>query len=361
MIDTTVDEHQMRWYRDDTSRKGTMKDPFSSLKHDEPWNEEMVRLADQQRLESAGYHRALAASRYQFEQEDAQRQERLQLLQNKESVAKYYVGHWAPMIWERIVCGDYPPEFSTYTAKMIGVLERAALISIDVIKGNRPSHPDVWSRTNLEARIIKFKAKRQAELKASQAREQRETDKRSQSINRQKLVEHEHQAQETELSLSPLVRDLKRQIGELSAMITSKEESLYADTLNERAHDRLYESMRRDGERIQALHRALADAEREGISVSNEQTKPIETNTSSKLPQTNLHIILTERFYTYQNMFTAEEKRMGVTRAEWLEGQPELTEFLKWYRSEIGQTIRKQAQEKTPSIINHYVTQIRPN
>lgn len=68
-------------------------------------------------------------------------------------------------------------------------------------------------------------------------------------------------AHDAELALSPHVQTLKKQIRELSGMIATKLQYLGTYTLNDRAHDRLYETLERDQERLEKLMRALAEAE----------------------------------------------------------------------------------------------------
>ena len=71
---------------------------------------------------------------------------------------------------------------------------------------------------------------------------------------------HARQEQEAELALPSHIKSLKQQIHEVSAMVASKQEELYHHTLNEQAHDRIYETLQRDIARLELLKRALKDS-----------------------------------------------------------------------------------------------------
>jgi len=82
------------------------------------------------------------------------------VMAEQEAVAERFVGHWPPEILERIVRGKSFPGVLGYSLKRIAVFERAALIHLDVIRGQRPSNPADWSRESLENRIAVIKANR---------------------------------------------------------------------------------------------------------------------------------------------------------------------------------------------------------
>jgi hypothetical protein len=76
------------------------------------------------------------------------------ILQEKLTYAKNLVDHWSLPILTNIIRGDYPAEFSTFTARRIGVYERAALIVLEARAGNYPESVDYWSKEALEKRIL---------------------------------------------------------------------------------------------------------------------------------------------------------------------------------------------------------------
>lgn len=197
----------------------------------------------------------------------------LDVMAEQEAVADRFVGHWPQETLERIVRGQSFLDVLSYSSKRIAVFERAALIRLDVLKGQRPSDPTSWSRENLEKRIAAIRANQVTPPKASIAPESlagawdRITRAESISERKRKLElaeaergrEHLKAAQVADLALSPEERLLKRQIAETSSIISSKVESLYSDTMNERAHDRLYESVEKDRARLVTLTAALAN------------------------------------------------------------------------------------------------------
>jgi hypothetical protein len=202
-----------------------------------------------------------------------------EILAEKESVARYYVGHWPQNILERICYGEPFPGSLGCSLKRLAVLERASLIILDVLNGRRPTDPEAWSRDRLTERVIKLRTQRGERGKlglnlqhtvpavthqADSFSWRQGALKREQELaDAARRNEQAHLAQRADSALPSEVRDLRRQIQEVTAMITSKEESLYYDTLNEHAHDRLYESVQRDKERLVLLVNALATIEQQ--------------------------------------------------------------------------------------------------
>jgi hypothetical protein len=80
-----------------------------------------------------------------------------QILDEKEAVARRFVGDLSPTILEQIVCGEPFPGSLTFSRKRLGVFERAALIVLDVMQGLRPTGPEEWSKAELELRIAVLK------------------------------------------------------------------------------------------------------------------------------------------------------------------------------------------------------------
>jgi len=111
----------------------------------------------------------------------------------------------------------------------------------------KPKHQPEPMRTAAEWEEMNHR-RREDEQRAAQRRDERERDARL-----------------AELALPAPVRELRQKIAEVAAIIASKEQSLYYDTLNERAHDRLYESVQRDRESLERLHESLVHLEQQSI------------------------------------------------------------------------------------------------
>jgi hypothetical protein len=173
------------------------------------------------------------------------------------------------------------------------VIERAALICLDVLDDKRPDDPSAWSKQKLLVRIASLKAGKLDPARAQpaanpprtphrveqsqQVRQWLKVDRseaRRDEIARQerirllretelaeerKRLELAQAAIRAEESLPPEIRAIRKRIAELSGMIATKENTLFTDTLNERAHDRIYESLQRDREDLAALQKALTE------------------------------------------------------------------------------------------------------
>lgn len=85
----------------------------------------------------------------------------------------------------------------------------------------------------------------------------------AETLSRKSSSDQARREQEAELALPAHIRSLRQQIRELTATINRKQGQLYTDTLDERAHDRLYELLRRDQENLERLKQALKEAEQE--------------------------------------------------------------------------------------------------
>lgn len=76
--------------------------------------------------------------------------------------------------------------------------------------------------------------------------------------------DEQRREQVSESRLSGDAKALLAQIRELTTIVASKEEQLSTHTMNDRAHDRIYETLQRDQERLATLRQALAEMRRGG-------------------------------------------------------------------------------------------------
>lgn len=68
-----------------------------------------------------------------------------------------------------------------------------------------------------------------------------------------------------------------------------------------------------------------------------------------------LREIVVEQLAEYRDFFRYGDERTGVTREQWLMKHPELNEFLRWYRSDHGEKVRRKTNETIDIILEYYL------
>lgn len=94
-----------------------------------------------------------------------------------------------------------------------------------------------------------------ARLAAASAREG--AAERTRQLDERMLAQARRE-QDVELTMSAEMKGLLAQIRELSTIVASKQEQLSTHTMNDRAHDRIYETLERDQALLDTLRQALA-------------------------------------------------------------------------------------------------------
>lgn len=113
---------------------------------------------------------------------------------------------------------------------------------------------------------------RDAVARIEQRKRAQEGARRADTLAMNMAFEQNRREREAEVAEPPYLRSLRQQVRDLTAMVVGMQHQLNTDTLNEKVHDRLSESLKHDEDRLAKLRQALRDAEQENVRSPSKPT-----------------------------------------------------------------------------------------